>query len=173
MEALVKEARVQSGGRAASLLDAMASSKGVPLQDLARNIGVAKSTAFYLVGALVDDGLAARDSANGLYRRGLLNLVYGRAVKRRVDRTDSIRLCPVRLCAETRETVNLAMPSTTDAIVVESLESNQTLRVSFYAEPQADHHATAYRRALIAWRSEAHRKPFWLLDRCDQRRRRP
>ena len=157
------EARIQSVARAAALLDAMASGEWVALRELARRIGVAKTTAFNLVGALVDVGLAEHDPARGLYRLGLLHLVYGRAVERRMDMVELIRPFLIRLCAETRETVNLALPGTTDAIIVESLEGNQALRVSAYAGTRADYHATACGRALIAWRSAAFRQAIFDL----------
>jgi IclR family acetate operon transcriptional repressor len=150
-------ARIQSVARAAGLLDAMAGGDWVALRDLARRIGTARTTAFNLLGALVDVGLVERDSARGCYRLGLLHLVYGRAVERRMDMVELIRPFLVRLCAETRETVNLALPAATDAIIVESLESNRTLRVSAYAGTRADYHATACGRALIAWRDAAFR----------------
>jgi len=159
----VLKARIQSVARAAALLDAMGSGEWVALRDLARRIGVAKTTAFNLVGALVDVGLAEHDADSGRYRLGLLHMVYGRAVERRLDVVASIRPHLVRLCAETRETVNLALPGSTDAIIVESLESNQSLRVSSYAGTRADYHATACGRALIAWRSAAFRKTIFDL----------
>lgn len=152
------QARIQSIGRAAALLEVMGSGDWIALRDLAQGVGVAKTTAFNLVGALVDVGFAEHDPEKGLYRLGLLHMVYGRAVERRLDMVASIRPYLVRLCAETRETVNLALPCTTDAIIVESLESNQSLRVSSYAGTRADYHSTACGRALIAWRSNEFRK---------------
>ncbi len=157
------KARIQSIGRAAALLDAMGSGDWVALRDLARHAGIAKTTAFNLIGALTDVGLAEHDPDKGLYRLGLLHMVYGRAVDRRLDMVASIRPHLVRLCAETRETVNLALPGPTDAIIVESLESNQSLRVSSYAGTRADYHATACGRALIAWRGEEFLKTIFEL----------
>lgn len=156
-------ARIQSVARAAALLDAMGSGEWVALGELARRVGVAKTTAFNLVGALVDVGLVEHEPAGGQYRLGLLHLVYGRAVERRVAMVELIRPFLVRLCAETRETVNLALPTATDAIIVESLEGNQALRVSAYAGTRADYHATACGRALIAWRSERFRRTIFDL----------
>ena len=51
-------ARIQSIGRTATLLEAMTSGEWVLLRDLAGAIGLAKTAAFNLVGALVDVGLA-------------------------------------------------------------------------------------------------------------------
>jgi IclR family acetate operon transcriptional repressor len=157
------EARIQSIGRAAALLDVMASGDWIPLRDLACLTGFAKTTAFNLVGALVDVGLVEHDPVGGAYRLGLLQLVYGRAVERRLDLAALIRPFLVRLCAETRETVNLALPCPTDAIIVESLESSQTLRVSSYAGTRAAYHATACGRALLAWQSDAFRRVIFDL----------
>lgn len=159
----MKEARIQSVGRAAALLDVLGSGDWIALKDLATRIGVAKTTAFNLIGALVDVGLAEHDPTTGMYRLGLLHLVYGRAVERRLDLVAAIRPFLVRLCAETRETVNLALPCPTDAIIVESLESNQSLRVSAYTGTRAGYHATACGRALIAWRDEAFRQAIFDL----------
>lgn len=151
-------AKIQSIGRAAALLDAMAAGDWVSLRHLAAATGLAKTTAFNLVTALVDVGLVDHDPRRGAYRLGLLHLVYGRSVERRLDLVGVIRPFLVRLCAETRETVNLALPCPTDAVIVESLESSQSLRVSSYAGTRASYHATACGRALLAWQSEAFRR---------------
>lgn len=151
-------AKIQSIGRAAALLEAMASGGWVTLRDLAAAVGLAKTTTFNLVTALVDVGLVEHDPGKGSYRLGLLHLVYGRSVERRLDLVALIRPHLVRLCAETRETVNLAFPHPTDAIIVESLESSQTLRVSSYAGTRAPYHATACGRVLLAFQPEGFRR---------------
>ena len=151
-------ARIQSIGRAAALLDAMAAGDWVSLRDLAAATGLAKTTAFNLVASLVEVGLVEHDPLRGAYRLGLLHLVYGRSVERRLDLVGIIRPYLVRLCAETRETVNLALPCPTDAIIVESLEGSQTLRVSSYAGTRAAYHATACGRVLLAWAAEGFRR---------------
>lgn len=148
-------ARIQSVARAKALLDVMALGDWVSLRDLAARTGLAKTTAFNLVTALVDVGLAERDA--GAYRLSLQHLVYGKAVERRLDVAAIARPHLVRLCAATRETVNLALPASTDAVIVESLEGSQTLRVSSYSGTRAAYHSTACGRALFAHRPRAFR----------------
>ena len=131
------EARIQSIGRAKALLDAMAAGTWVSLRDLAMSTGLAKTTAFNLVSALVDVGLAERDAKAGAYRLSLQHLSYGKAVERRLDIASVARPHLIRLCALTRETVNLALPCPTDSLIVESLEGSQNLRVSSYAGTRA------------------------------------
>jgi DNA-binding IclR family transcriptional regulator len=144
------EARIQSIARAKALLDVMAAGDWVSLRDLALQTGLAKTTAFNLVSALVDVGLAERDAKAGAYRLSLQHLSYGKAVERRLDIATLARPHLIRLCALTRETVNLALPCPTDSLIVESLEGSQTLRVSSYAGTRASYHSTACGRALLA-----------------------
>ena len=121
----------------------MAAGNWVSLRDLAMSTGLAKTTAFNLVSALVDVGLAERDAKAGAYRLSLQHLSYGKAVERRLDIATVARPHLIRLCALTRETVNLALPCPTDSLIVESLEGSQTLRVSSYAGTRASYHSTA------------------------------
>jgi IclR family acetate operon transcriptional repressor len=82
-------------------------------------------------------------------------LVYGRAVERRTDIVGALRPYLVRLCAATRETVNLALPCPTDVLIVDSLEGSQSLRISSYTGTRASYHSTACGRALLAHASPA------------------
>lgn len=157
------EARIQSIGRAKALMDVMADGGWVSLRDLALGTRLAKTTAFNLVSALVDVGLAERDVKAGAYRLSLQHLIYGKAVERRLDITAIARPHLIRLCAMTRETVNLALPGPADAVIVESLEGSQSLRVSSYAGTRAAYHSTACGRALLAHQSLQFRKIIYSL----------
>ena len=159
----VPEARIQSIGRAKALLDAMADGGWVSLRDLATKTGLAKTTTFNLVSALVDVGLAERDGAAGAYRLSLQHIVYGKAVERRLDIAAVARLHLMRLCVTTSETVNLAIPGPTDAVIVESLEGNHSLRVTSYSGTRASYHSTACGRALFAYQPIEFRKAIYSL----------
>jgi DNA-binding IclR family transcriptional regulator len=153
------DARIQSVARAKAILDVLADQAGwVRLRDIVARTGLVKATAFNLVGALADVGLVEHDPAQGAYRLGLQALVYGRAVERRLDIVALMRPHLVKLCADTQETVNLALPGPIDSVIVESLEGTQNLRVTSYAGTRASYHATACGRALIAFRPDAERK---------------
>lgn len=152
------EARIQSIGRAKALLDVMAEGDWISLRDLAAETGLVKTTAFNLVNALADVGLVERDAEAGAYRLGLHLLVYGRSVERRLDIVSIAKPHLVRLCTETRETVNLALPGPSDATIVESLEGSHNLRVTSYSGTSASYHATACGRALLAYQPESFRR---------------
>lgn len=157
-------ARIQSIGRAKAILDVIAAANGrhVPLREIAEGTGLLKTTAFNLVTALADTGLVERDARRG-YRLGLQALVYGRVIERQLDIVALARPHLVQLCADTRETVNLALPCPTDIVIVESLEGGQGLRVSSYAGTRATYHSTACGRALLAHMPPALRQKILTL----------
>ncbi|WP_108660213.1 IclR family transcriptional regulator [Acuticoccus kandeliae] len=157
------EARIQSIGRAKALLDAMSGGGWVSLRGLADATGLAKTTTFNLVTALVDVGLAEHDPKAGAYRLSLQHVVYGKAVERRLDIAAIAGPHLIRLCAATRETVNLALPAPTDCVIVESLEGSQSLRVSSYSGTRAAYHSTACGRALLAFQTTAFRNVIYGL----------
>jgi DNA-binding IclR family transcriptional regulator len=150
---------VQSIGRAVALLDRLALADGgwVPLRELAHATGLAKTTSFSLLASLVEVGLVERDPDRGLYRLGLKAIEYGRAVERRIDLVAQTRPHLLRLCHDTLETVNLALPRTFDVLIVESYEGTQNVRVSAYAGTRANYFSTACGRALLAHKSPAER----------------
>ncbi len=106
------EARIQSVARAKAILDVLAAGNGgwVSLRAIAAGTGLAKTTAFNLATALVEVGLVEHSPAQGAYRLGVELIAYGRAVERRTDLLGFMRPYLVKLCAVTRETVNLALP---------------------------------------------------------------
>jgi len=158
------EARIQSVARAAALLEAMADGAWKELRVLSGATRLAKATAFNLANALVEAGLAEHDPRRGAYRLGLRHIAFGRAVERRLDVLPLARPILTRLCAETGETVNLALPRPTDALIVESLEGTRHgVRVSSYAGTAAAYHSTACGRALLAHRPEAERRALYGL----------
>ena len=144
--------RIQSVDRAAALLAGMADGQWHKLGRLAASAGLAKTTAFNLVHALAETGLAEHDPAAGAYRLGLRHLEYGRAVERRLDLLGRMRPVLLALCAETNETVNLAVPCPLDVLIVESLEGRQNVRVTSYAGTRAPYHCSAVGRAMLAHR---------------------
>ena len=152
------EARIQSIARAKALLDAMGEGEWVSLRVLAARTGLVKTTAFNLVNALVETGLAERNTETDSYRLSLQHVVYGRAVERRLDILTVARPHLISLCAETRETINLALPCPADATIVESLEGSHNLRVSSYSGTRAPYHSTACGRALLAYQTDHFRR---------------
>jgi len=163
------EPRIQSVGRIAAILDALlAAPSGVlQLQEIARACSLAKTTAFTLLDSLVCVGLVDREGFGG-YRLGLRNLAFGRQVERHLDVAALARPALLRLCALTRETVNLAVARPLEAFIVESFEGSHNLRVSSYAGTSAAYHSTACGRALLAYQPPAVIDAFYRLGRLER-----
>lgn len=159
-------ARIQSIARAKAILEVLSAHDGrwVALRDIAAGTGLLKTTAFNLVMALVEVGLLERHSKTGSYRLGVEFIAYGRAVERRTDLIALMRPYLVRLCATSRETVNLALPCPADVLIVDSMEGSQSLRITSYAGTRASYHSTACGRALLAYGPEAVRKQVLALQ---------
>jgi IclR family acetate operon transcriptional repressor len=167
--ALSPRPQIQSIGRAGDILDALLRAPHGVLQlgEIARACGLVKTTAFTLVDSLVCIGLVDREPEGG-YRLGLRNLAYGRAVEQRLDIVSLTRPALLRLCALTRETVNLAVARPLEAFIVESFEGSRNLRVSSYAGTSAPYHSTACGRVLLAHQSPAVIESFYRMGRFER-----
>jgi len=143
--------RVQSLGRADAILEALAAvDDWARLTDISRETGLKKTTAFNLLDTLVNLGFAERDTAAGRYRLGLRNLELGRLVQGRLKIVQMNEPLLIRLCANTRETVNLAVPYLYEVLITHSLEGKQGVRVTSYAGTRASFHSTACGKAMLA-----------------------
>lgn len=153
--------RIQSLARASAILDVIAGRELTALGDIAAATGLNKTTAYYLVETLVALGFAERVGDGDGYRLGLRNLELGRAVQRRLDIATLGRPSLVRLCALSKETVNLAVPFVFDAMIVESLEGAYGLRSTAYAGSRAAYPSTACGKAMIAFLDPAVRQAIY------------
>ena len=153
--------RIQSLARASAILDVIAAGDVTALGDISAATGLNKSTAYYLVESLVALGFAERVGDGRGYRLGLRNLELGRAVQRRLDIVALGRPSLVRLCALSKETVNLAVPFVFDAMIVESLEGAYGLRSTAYAGSRAPYPSTACGKAMLAFLDPAVRQAIY------------
>lgn len=141
--------RIQSLARANAILTevAGASTGAIRLNELSQRLGLNRTTVFNLAESLVMLGFLAKDESG--YCLGLRNIELGRAATRRVDVLPAIRPALMRICHQTGETVNLALPYLAEAMIVESYESRHGVRATAYAGTRAPYHATACGKALL------------------------
>ena len=153
--------RIQSLARGNAILEVIEEHGVAKLATIARQTGLNKTTAFYLLESLVDLGFVERlDQAQG-FQLGLRNLELGKAVQRRMSVIDTAKPALTKLCLATRETVNLAVPYLLDALIVESLEGTHGVRVSSYAGTRAPYHATACGKVILACFDEVSRHAIY------------
>src|SRR5262245_54774056 len=98
---------VQSVDRALSALEVLARQGEAGVTQLAADIGVHKSTAFRLLGALEEHEFVEQAHERGKYRLGFGILRLANAVSGRLDVTQQGREVCERLAARVGETVNI------------------------------------------------------------------
>jgi len=157
------EPRIQSLARASAILDVVeaAGSKPARLSQISEALGLNRTTVFNLAESLVLLGFLDRVSASGGYVLGLRNLQLGQAVARQLDITEIARPSLLKLCRETGETVNFALPYIDSAMIVESYEGSHGVRPTSYAGTIAPYHATACGKALLAQMEAATRAQIY------------
>jgi len=150
--ALIRPTKIQALSRANALLEVLAihGAEGARLVELCEATGLNKTTVFNLVGSLVDLGFAAQHLSTKRYVLGPRNFELGRRVSWNSELSAIAAEALLRLCRQTRETVNLAVPFRGHAIIIDSLEGSYGVRVTSYAGTPAPYHATACGKAILA-----------------------
>lgn len=138
---------------ALDILDAFFDDPEIGLSELARRIGVAKSTAHRTCGVLVGRGLLERTAA-GRFRLGVRLYEFGHLVTTRsVLRAQALPLL-VELRNAIGETVQLGVPAGGDVLYVERVEGLHALRFTTELHRRAPVHRSSAGKALAAYLPE-------------------
>jgi DNA-binding IclR family transcriptional regulator len=126
----------------------------IGISDLAKRLGLAKSTVHRLASTLLDEGMLEQNAGDGKYRLGLALFELGTLVRRKMDFTMEARPFLRALMEKTGETVHLAILDHDSVLYVISLESKQALRMGSKVGTRVPVHATAVGKALLAFQPE-------------------
>jgi DNA-binding IclR family transcriptional regulator len=126
----------------------------IGVSDLARKLGVAKSTVHRLAQTLVADGMLEQNPENERYRLGIALFGLGSLVRRRMNLSSEARQDLFSLRNVTGETVQLAILDGADIMFVYNLESTQAIRVNSDIGVRKPAFCTASGRAILAFQSE-------------------
>ena len=118
------------------------------MTDLARRLGIAKSTAHCLLATLTDEGLLEQDPATGRYRLGLVVFDLAAAAQS-VDLHEAVLSPMTELRNRTGETV--AVLDGREVVYVERLDSPNTLRLFLEVGRRNSAHSTGCGKALPAF----------------------
>lgn len=122
-----KKPALQSVGIALAVLEALAIAPELSLSELARRIGVAKSTAHRTCSVLTETGMLTR-TASGKYRLGLRLIELGHLATLRTEVGSHALPLLVDLRAALGETVQIGVPAGADIVYVERVEGSRALR---------------------------------------------
>ena len=150
------EPTLRSVGIALDVLDAFFDDTEIGLSELARRVGVAKSTLHRTCAVLTKRNLLEK-TPGGEYRLGVRLYEYGQLVTTRsVLRTHALPIL-VELRNEIGETVQLGVPSGGDVLYVERVEGLHALRFTTDAHRRAPVHRSSAGKAIAAFRPDVAR----------------
>lgn len=157
MSSLQAEQGLHSLGVGLEALEQLAAAPDLGVSELARRLGVAKSTAHRILTTLTLHQLVERSADGQRYRLGQRLHELGEVVAMR----NSLREQSLPLLEELRdvtgETVHIAVPSGGEVFYVERLESYQGLRFSSRVGRRMPVHCTSSGKAIAAFNPEVAR----------------
>lgn len=150
----VKPGLVQSVDRALVILELLASSGDLGVTEMAKTLGVHKSTVSRLVATLEDHGLVEQLADRGRYQLSLGVVRLAGAARGRLDLVTESRAVSRALAMRTGETVNLVVLSGHETLYLDQASSGSALQIHNWLGQRNPLHATANGRVLLAWLPE-------------------
>ena len=144
--------QLSSVGSALRLLKAFtAEEPELGVTEIAKRLGVAKSTAHRLASTLVAEGFLEQNAVDGRYRLGLLLFSIGTLVRRRMNVSEQAVPHLQALCESSGETVHLAVLHDAEVVFLRNIESKQAIRPRSYLGVRKPAFCTSEGRALLAF----------------------
>jgi DNA-binding IclR family transcriptional regulator len=147
----LKDGGLRSVGAALDVLECFALEEQLGVSDVARRLGVAKSTAHRLLSALCARGLTEKDPATRQYRLGLHLVELGQIAHSRVE----LRRTAFPMLEELREvsgcTVHLSIADGVDVLQIERLESIRAIPLMARVRRRWPVHATSSGKVISAF----------------------
>jgi IclR family transcriptional regulator, KDG regulon repressor len=126
----------------------------IGISDLAKQLGLAKSTVHRLALTLFEQGMLEQNVGDGKYRLGLALFELGTLVRRKIDFPAVARPFLKMLMEKTGETMHLAVLDHDSVLYIYTHESRQAIRMSSGVGTRAPVHCTAVGKALLAFQPE-------------------
>ncbi|WP_169947972.1 IclR family transcriptional regulator [Microbispora sp. H11081] len=149
---------VQSVDRAVTILEILSQRGEAGVSEVAAQIGVHKSTAFRLLGALEARGLAEQAEDRGKYRLGFGVVRLAAGVAARLDLVQQSRPVCRRLAEEIGETVNIAVARSHYAINLDQVRGPAAVTAHNWVGQPTPLHATSSGKILLAHLDERQRE---------------
>jgi len=142
---------VRSVDRAAALLLALGESQGeAGVTELARRLGLHKSTASRLLATLERRGLVEQDGESGKYRLGLVVIRLAEQAERTLDLRGIAMPELERVARLTRETVSLAVLDGDESLTVAQADGPNLIAVADWTGRSTPLHCVASGKVLLA-----------------------
>src|SRR5260370_36432227 len=126
----------------------------IGISDLAKRLGVAKSTVHRLAVTLVADGMLEQNPETGKYRLGIALFRLGSLVRRRMTMSNEARPLLRDLREKVNETVHLAVLDGSEIMYVFNLESTQAIRMRSDVGVRKPAYCTAEGQVILAFEEQ-------------------
>lgn len=136
--------------RAASVLDALEARGTLTLAEVARATSLNEATALRYLTSLSKHGLVERAHSDGRYRLGIRLFQLGQHALRGRDPRQCARPHMEQLLARFRETVNLGMRHGDELVLIDVLESTQSIKKGATIGDRDRWHASSLGKAMLA-----------------------
>jgi len=146
---------LKSVGSALDVLECFATDGELGVSDIARRLGVAKSTAHRLLQTLASHGFVEQDAHSGQYRLGIHIYELGELALARNQLRHAALPILRQVAATTGLTVNLSVPDGPDIVFVERIENSDGVRILGHFGRRLPAHTTSSGKAIAAWNTGA------------------
>jgi len=141
--------------RASSILKYFSGAKThFKISELARHLGLDRSTTYRILLSLEQEGLVEKDEKTGAYSLGLAAFEIGNAYLRQMDLIKVSKPMMDDLALKAQETVHLAVLSDTEIVYVDKVDSPRTLGVMSKIGQRGPVYCTALGKTLLAFQPE-------------------
>jgi len=146
---------LRSVGSALDLLECFAMDGSLGVSDIARKLGVAKSTAHRLLQTLVSRGFVEQDRESGLYRLGMHIYELGALALARHELRNAALPTLRQVAHATSLTTNFAVPDGPDVVFIERIENPDGVRILGHVGRRLPAHTTSSGKVIAAFNATA------------------
>lgn len=125
------------------------------VSDLAKSLGLAKSTVSRLMSTLASEGFVVKDSETNEYKLGLSALTLGGIVATNIDINTEVIPVLNQLVMKTGETAHLAILDQFDTIYIQKKECNHPIRILTHLGRRNPAYCTSSGKVLLAYSNES------------------